>query len=152
MTAWITITKPTVGTGVSKADFGDDVIDNLEYLNTLKVRSFFVPLNGATALVTGDKAYYFVDEDLAGATVLTARAACHVASTSGNVVLTAKNNDIAMLSTNITMSQNKRNTLTDTPAVVIPTTLVYGDWIEISVINAGTGVTYCGVSFRIRPA
>lgn len=150
--AWITITKPTVGTGVSKDLFGDDVVDNLEYLNTLKVRSFFVPLNGATALVLGDKAYYFVDSDLAGASILTARAGCHVASTSGSVVLTVKNNGVSILSTNITMSQNHRNTLTDTQSVISSPTLAYGDWLEFSVVSAGVGVTYCGVSLRIRPA
>lgn len=150
--AWITITKPTVGTGVSKDYFGDDVIDNLEYLNSLKNRGFFVPLNDATPLITGDKKYYFVDQDLAGATILSARAACQAASTSGNVVLTIKNNNISILSTNITMGQNKKNSLTDTPSVISLPNLAYGDWLEFSVVSAGTGVAYCGISIRLSPA
>jgi len=34
MTAWVNITKPTTGSSVSKADFGDKVIDNLNVLRT----------------------------------------------------------------------------------------------------------------------
>jgi hypothetical protein len=151
--AWITITKPTVGTGVSKDNFGDDVIDNLERLHTLEDQSIWIPLNGATALVTGDKAYWRVPAKFNGGILAGVAAACKAGSTSGAVTLTVKNGATAMLSTNITLDQNETDTTTAaTPAVISTPALATGNFIEISVVSAGTGVTYCGVELTVRPA
>jgi len=151
--AWITITKPTVGTGVSKDLFGDDVVDNLERLHTLEDQCIWIPLNGATALVSGDKAYWRVPAKFNGGTLAGVAAGCKVASSSGAVVLTVKNGSTAMLSTNITLDQNETDTTTAaTPAVISTPALATGNLIEISVVSAGTGVTYCGVELTVRPA
>jgi hypothetical protein len=151
--AWITITKPTVGTGVSKDLFGDDVVDNLERLHVLEDQCIWIPLNGATALVSGDKAYWRVPSKFNGGTLAAVAAGCKVASSSGAVVLTVKNGATAMLSTNITLDQNETDTTTAaTPAVISTPALATGNLIEISVVSAGTGVTYCGVELTVRPA
>ena len=155
MTAWITITKPTVGTGVSKDLFGDDVVDNLERLHTLEDQSIWIPLNGATALVTGDKAYWRVPAKFNGGLLVGVAAACKAGSSSGAVVLTVKNGSTAMLSANITLDQNETDTLTSSAPGTINTAaddLATGNLLEISVISAGTGVTYCGVEITVRPA
>lgn len=150
--AWITITKPTVGTGVSKDYFGDDVVDNLERLHTLEDQCIWIPLNGATALVTGDKAYWRVPAKFNGGTLAAVAAACKAASTSGAVGLMVKNGATAMLSTGITLDQNETDTLTAAiPAVISVPALATGNLIEISVTSAGTGVTYCGVELTVRP-
>lgn len=153
--AWITITKPTVGTGVSKDLFGDDVVDNLERLHTLEDQSIWIPLNGATALVTGDKAYWRVPAKFNGGRLVGVAAACKAGSSSGAVVLTVKNGSTAMLSANITLEQNETDTLTSSAPGTINTAsddLATGNLLEISVISAGTGVTYCGVEITVRPA
>lgn len=151
--AWITITKPTVGNGVSKDLFGDDVIDNLNRLHALEDQCIWIPLNGATPLVTGDKAYWRVPSKFNGGSLVGVAAACKVASSSGAVVLTVKNGTTSMLSTNITLDQNETDTMTAaTPAVISSPTLATGDFLEISVVSSGTGVTYCGVEITVRPA
>ena len=153
--AYSVITKPTVGNGVSKANEGDKIVDNFAYLYALRNQSFYVPLNGATALVTGDKQYWRVPAKFNGGTLVGVAASCKVASTSGAVELAVKNGATSMLSTNISLDQNETDTLTAaTPAVINPATsgLATGNFIEFSVVSAGTGVTYCGVELTVRPA
>lgn len=152
---WHTITKPTVGNGVSKQNFGDDVIDNLEYLYDLLATPIFIPLNAATPLASGDKGYWRVPAKYDGGTLSAVAACCKVGSSSGAVELTVKNGATAMLSTNITLDQNETDTLTAATAAVIDTDhddLSTGDLIEISVVQEGTGVTYCGVEITVIPA
>lgn len=151
--AYTTITKPSIGDPVSKADFGDKAVDNFAYLYPLRDQSIWIPLNGATALVTGDKAYWRVPAKFNGGTLVGVAAACKVASTSGAVGLMVNNGATAMLSTGITLDQNETDTLTAaTPAVISVPALATGNLIEISVTSAGTGVTYCGVELTVRPA
>lgn len=153
--AYTVIIKPATGTGVSKANFGDPVVDNLDYFNDLKDSPVFVPLNGATPLVNGDKAYFRIPAKLNGGTIVAVAAACKDASTIGNVELTIKNGLTPVLSTNITIDQGETDTLTATTPAVIDTDaddLATGDLIEFSVVSAGTGVTYCGIEITFRPS
>lgn len=155
LTPWTTITKPTVGTGVSKDEFGDDVIDNLERLHDLEDQCIWIPLNGATALTTGDKAYWRVPAKFNGGTLAAVAAGCKDGSSSGAVTLLVKNGATSMLTTNITLDQSETDTSTATTAAVIDTAnddLATGDLIEISCSGAGTGVTYCGVELTVRPS
>jgi hypothetical protein len=153
--AWITITKPIVGEGVSKDNFGDDVVDNLERLHTLEDQCIWIPLNGATPLTTGDKAYWRVPAKFNGGTLAGVAAACKDGSSSGAVTLLVKNGATSMLSTNITLDQTETDTLTAAVPAVIDAAnddLATGNLLEISVSGAGTGVTYCGVELKVRPA
>ena len=149
------ITKPTAGTGVSKANFGDLVIDFLNWLLGISDTVVWIPLNGATALTTGDKAYYRVPSKLNGGTLAAVAAACKVASSSGAVTLAVKIGSTSMLTTNITLDETETDTLTAATPAVIDTAhddLATGNLIEISVVGAGTGVTFCGVELTLRPA
>lgn len=153
--AYSAITKPTAGTAVSKADFGDKVCDNDAFFYSLRDSVVWIPLNGATALTSGDKAYYRVPAKLNGGTLAAVAAACKVSSSSGVVTLAVKNGSTAMLTTNITLDQSETDTLTAATAAVIDTDhddLATGDLLEISVVSEGTGVTYCGVELTLRPA
>lgn len=149
------ITKPTAGTGVSKANFGDKLVDNDNYLYSLRDSVITLVLNGATALTTGDKAYYRVPAKLNGGTLVGVAACCKVASSSGAVELAVKIGATSMLSTNITLDETETDTLTAATPAVIDTAhddLATGNLIEVSVVSAGTGVTYCAVELTLRPA
>ena len=153
--AYSAITKPTAGTGVSKANFGDKAADNDAYFYSLRDSVVWIPLNGATALTTGDKAYYRVPSKLNGGVLAGVAAACKVASSSGAVTLAVKNGSTSMLTTNITLDETETDTLTAATPAVINTSaddLAAGNLIEISVVGAGTGVTFCGVELTLRPA
>lgn len=153
--AYTVITKPLSGANISKADFGDPVVDNFAYLYALRDEVVFVPLNGATALVSGDKAYFRIPAKLNGGLIVAVAAACKDASTAGDVELTIKNGATAVLTTNITLDQGETDTLTAAVPAVIDTDeddVATGDFIEISVVSEGTGVTYCGVEITFRPS
>lgn len=155
--AYSTIAKPSVGDPVSKTDFGDKAVDNLEYLHLLRDMSHWIPINGATPLVSGDKGYWRVPHKFAGGTLVGVAGGCTVASSSGAVVLTIRDftAGVAMLSTNITLDQNETDTLTAaTPAVIdaAHNTLIEGHKIEVSVVSAGTGATYVAAELTVRPA
>lgn len=149
------ITKPTAGTGVSKANIGDKLIDNDNYLYALRYISKFVLLNGATPLTTGDKAYWRVPAILDGGVLHSVAAHCKDASSSGAVEIAVKIGPQSLLTTNITLDQAEVDTLTAAAAAVIDTAhddLAEGDYIEFSVVSAGTGVTWCGIEFVMEPA
>jgi hypothetical protein len=160
LTPYTAITKPTVGNGVSKADEGDPMVDNFTRLHTLEDQAIWIPLNGATALVAGDKAYWRVPTKFNGGTLVGVAAACKVASTSGAVVLTVKNGATAMLSTNLTIDETETDTNTSSAAAVIDTAhddltndgAAAADLLEFSVVSPGASVTYCGIEITVRPA
>ena len=151
---WTTVSKPVTGTYLSKATFGDLVVDDLNYLYALRDESVWVPINGSVALVNGDKAYLRVPAKLNGATIVSVAAACKDPSTSGAVELSVKNGATSVLSTNITLDASENDTLTAAVPAVIDTDeddVATGDFIEVAVVSAGTGVTYCGVEIVFRP-
>jgi hypothetical protein len=154
--AYTVIAKPAVGAGVSKADQGDLIVDNFAYLYALRTWSIWIPLNGATALVAGDKAYWRVPAKYNGGLLVLTAAACKVGSSSGNVVLTVKNGATSMMTTNITIAQSQTDTTGGgCNAGVIDTAhddLATGNLLEFSVVSAGVGVTYCGVEITVQPA
>jgi len=154
------ITKPTVGNGVSKADEGDKMADDLAYFYALLAQPIYIPINGATPLVAGDKQYWPVPRKYHLGTLTGVAAKCKDASTSGGVELAIKIGANSMLSTNITLDQNETDTNTAAVPAVIDTShddlhndgAAAADLVEISVVSAGTGVTYCGVELTVRPA
>jgi len=149
------MTKPTVGNGVSKADEGDKMVDNFNRAHALEDQAIYIPLNGATALVAGDKAYWRVPEKYNGGKLVGVAAACKVGSTSGPVVLTAKKGATSMLSIDVTIDETETDTITSTSPGVIDTAnddLATGDFIEISVVSPGDSVTYCGFELTVRPS
>ena len=151
---WTTVSKPKTGTFLSKATFGDLVVDDLNYLYALRDEPVWVPLNGSVPLVNGDKAYLRVPAKLNGATIVSVAAACKDPSTSGAVKLSVKNGATNVLSTNITLDRAETDTLTAAVPAVIDTNhddVATGDFIEVAVVSAGTGVTYCGVEITFRP-
>lgn len=153
--AYTAITKPTVGNPVSKSLQGDPLVDNDAYFYSLRDSIVYIPLNGATPLVTGDKAYYRIPGKLNGGVLHAVAAACKVPSSSGIVELAVKKGATSMLSTNITLDETETDTLTAATPAVIDTAhddLATGNLIEISVVSAGTGVTYAGVELTLRPA
>jgi hypothetical protein len=152
--AYTVITKPTAGTAVSKADFGDPVVDNFAYLYALRDEAVWVPLNGALDLALTDLAYFRIPAKLNGGTLISVAAHCKDASSSGAVTLAVKNGSTSMLTTNITIDQGEFDSSTAATAAVIDAAnddVATGDFIEISVVGAGTGVTYCGVELTFRP-
>ncbi len=151
---WTTVSKPVTGTYLSKATFGDLVVDDLNYLYGLRDEAVWVPINGSVPLVNGDKAYLRVPAKLNGATIVSVAAACKDPSTSGAVELSVKNGATSVLSTNITLDASENDTLTAAVPAVIDTDeddVATGDFIEVAVVSAGTGVTYCGVEIVFRP-
>jgi hypothetical protein len=153
--AYSAITKPNIGDPVSKTDFGDKVVDNFAYLYPLRLTSIWIPLNGATALTTGDKAYLRIPAKLNGGVLSAVAAACKGASSSGVVTLLVKNGATSMLTTNITLDQSETDTITADVAAAIDGAhddVATGNLIEISCSGAGTGVTYCGVELTFSPA
>lgn len=153
--AYTPITKPVVGNGVSKSNFGDISADNLAYLYALRDQVIWIPLNGATALAAGDKAYWRVPAKFTGGLLVGVAAACKVGSSAGIITLAVKNGATSMLTTNITIDQAETDTLTAAVAAVIDAAhddLATGNMLEISVVDTGTGVTYCGVELTVRPA
>ena len=151
---WTTVNKPVTGTYLSKATFGDLVVDDLNHLYALRDEPVWVPLNGSVPLVNGDKAYLRVPAKLNGATIVSVAAACKDPSTSGAVKLSVKNGATNVLSTNITLDRAETDTLTAAVPAVIDTDhddVAEGDFIEVAVVSAGTGVTYCGVEIVFRP-
>lgn len=152
---WNDVADPVAGEGVSATDYGIPVLENLDRLHALEDQVFYIPLNGATPLVTGDKQYWRVPAKYDGGTLVAVAAACKVGSTSGAVELTVKNGSTSMLTTNITLDQNETDTLTAATPAVIDTSnddLATGDFIEIGVTSAGASVTYCGVELTVRPS
>lgn len=152
---WITVSKPTTGTYLSKATFGDLVVDDLDYLYALRDEPVWVPINGSVALVNGDKAYLRIPAKLNGATIVAVAAACKDPSTSGVVQISIKNGATNVLSTNLTLDQAENDTLTAAVPAVIDTAhdeVATGNFIEVAVVSAGTAVTYCGVEITFRPA
>jgi len=153
LTPYVAITKPSVGTGVSKSDFGDDVVDDLNRLHTLEDMSIYIPLNDATPLTTSAKGYWRVPSKFDGGSLIGVAACCKDGSSSGEIELAVKNGATSMLSTNITIDQTETDTLTAAVAAVISApTLAVGDFIEISVVQSGTGVTYCACELTVRPS
>jgi hypothetical protein len=153
--AYTAITKPTAGNGVSKSTFGDLASDNDAYLYALRSQCIWIPLNGATALTTGDKAYWRVPAKFNGGLLTAVAAACKDGSSSGAVTLLVKNGATSMLSVNILLDQTETDTLTSSQPGTINTAaddLATGNLIEISCSGAGTGVTYCGVELTVTPA
>jgi hypothetical protein len=149
------IAKPTTDTYLSKANFGDKVVDNFAHLYALRDVPIYVPLNGSVPLVNGDVQYQRVPAKFDGGTIVAVAAACHDPSTNGAVVITIKNGATTILSTNITLDQGISDTLNATVPAVIDTAhddVEEGDLLEISVVSAGTGVTFCGVEITFRPA
>lgn len=148
------ITKPTSGTSVKKGEFGDLVVDDLNYLYALRDMPVWVPLNGATPLVSGDKAYLRIPAKFDSGLLVKVEAHCKDPSSSGVVELAVKNGSTSMLTTNITLDQSETDTLTAASQAVIDTAhddVAEGNFIEVSVVQAGTGVTYCGVELTFRP-
>lgn len=153
--AYSVITKPNIGDTLSKTDFGDKVVDNFAYLYALRSVATWIPLNGATALTTGDKAYMRIPAKMNGWVLTGVAAACKVASSSGVVTLLVKNGATSMLTTNITLDETETDTSTALTPAVIDTAhddVATGNFIEISCSGAGTGVTYCGVELTFTPA
>lgn len=153
--AYTVITKPTAGTAVSKANFGDPVVDNFAYLYALRDEAVWVPLNGAIDLAVTDLAYFRIPAKISGSTLYSVAAHCKDASSSGAVELAVKNGATSMLTTNITIDQGEWDSSTAAVAAVIDAAhddVATGDFIEISVVSAGVGVTYCGVELVFRPA
>lgn len=153
--AWTNITKPSVGTEVSKENFGDPIVDNFAYLYALRQMVVSIPLNGATPLTTSDKAYYRIPAKINGGVLYSVSASCKTASSSGGVTITVKNGVTSMLSTNITLDETKTDStlsavqpVVDTGADDVATT----NQIEIAVTSAGSGVTYCSVELVFMPA
>lgn len=147
------ITKPTAGTGVSKANFGDLVVDCLNWLYGLRDMPIWIPVNGATSLTAGDKAYYRIPAKYNGGTIVGVSAACKGASTLGTVEFAVKNGSTSVMTTNPTLDQGETDTLTAATPPVINTAaddIATGNMIEISVVQAGTGVTYAGVEIILR--
>jgi hypothetical protein len=153
--AYSVITAPNIGDPISKTDFGDKVVGNFAYLYPHRLVSIWIPLNGATALTTGDKAYLRIPAKLNGGVLSAVAAACKVGSSSGVVTLLVKNGATSMLTTNITLDETETDTLTALTAAVIDAAnddIATGNLIEISCSGAGTGVTYCGVELTFTPA
>lgn len=154
--AYTVITKPTVGTGVSKSEIGDLMVDNFAYLYALRDQVFWIPLNDSTPLVAGAKAYWRVPAKYNGGLLVGVAAGCVDGSTSGAVVLALKDGagGTSMLSTNVTLDQSETDTSTSSSPGVIDTShddLVLGHKLEVSVVSEGTGVTYCGFEITVRP-
>lgn len=153
VTAWQTIDDPNVGEGVSTADYGLKVLDNLQRLHELEDTPIYIPLNAATPLAAGDKGSYRVPAKFNGGSIVSVAADCTAASSAGTVTLELKKNGVSILSTKITMEQGVTDSLNAAvQAAIIANTLATKDKIQASVINEGTGVTYCGVEFTLRPA
>jgi len=152
--AWTNITKPSVGTEVSKENFGDPIVDNFAYLYALRQMVVSIPLNGATPLTTSDKAYYRIPAKINGGVLYGVKAFCHGASSSGSVTITVKNGGTSMLSTNITIDETKTSSSDSAVQPVINTgadDVSTEDEIEIAVTSAGSGVTYCSVELIFMP-
>lgn len=117
------------------------------------VRFVTLTLNGATALTTSEKCYQGIPVEMNGMDLISVRADCKVASSSGAVTITIKNGATSMLSTNITLDESETNTDTAAVAAAINTSeddVATGDLIEAAVSGAGTGVTYCSVTLGFR--
>lgn len=112
---------------------------------TTKQKVYIKVLAEDTALATGDgKAYWTVPSDLNGMNLVDADAAVYTASTSGlpNIDLYNVTDSTDMLSTNITIDVNEKNSYTAATQPVIDTTkddVVTGDIIRIDVDAIGTG-------------
>jgi hypothetical protein len=153
--AWSEVADPVAGEGVSATDYGIPVLLLLDRLHALEDQVFYIPLNGATPLVTGDKQYWRVPAKFDSGTLVAVAACCKVGSTSGAVTLTVNNGATSMLSTNITLDQNETDTLTAAvPAVIdgAQDDLATGDLIELGCTAAGASVTYCAIELTIRPS
>lgn len=153
--AWTNITKPSVGTEVSKENFGDPTVDNFAYLYALRQMVVTIPLNDSAALTTSDKKYYNIPEKVNGGVLYGVKAFCHGASSSGGVTITVKNGGVSMLSTNITIDETKTKSSESATQPVIDTgadDVSTEDEIEIAVTGAGSGVTYCSVELIFMPA
>jgi len=149
------ITKPTVGNSVSKADEGDPMVDNFTRLHTLEDQELKIPINGATALVAGDRQYDVIWTKFDGGTIVDVGAVCSVGSTSGNVVLYIKKNGTNVLTTNITIEETETSSLTATVQPVINAavaTVAKGDLLEFGVVSEGTSVTHVIIVYAIRPS
>jgi hypothetical protein len=155
LTAYSAITKPTVGNGVSKADEGDKMVDNFTRLHTLEDQEIKVPINGATALVSGDRQYDLIWSKFDGGTIVDVGAACTVGSTSGAVELFIKKNGTSILSTNITIDETETGSLTAAVQPVVNAavaTLAKGDWLEFGVVSPGASVTHLVIVYVVRPS
>lgn len=153
--SWTEVADPVAGEGVSATDYGIPVLLLLDRLHALEDQVFYIPLNGATPLVTGDKQYWRVPAKFNGGTLVGVAACAKVGSTSGAVVLTVKNGSTSMLSTGITLDQNETDTLTAATPAVIDTAhddLATGNLIELGCTSAGASVTYCAIELTVRPS
>lgn len=155
---WKNISKVTdivVGEGVSKDLFGDKVAGNLDFLYALRSWIPLVMLNGAIALGVGDKGYVWVPAKLNGGTLSGVTAHCATPSQSGVVELGIKKNGVSMLDVNLTIDQAETSSLSAaTPCEIDEAlaSLATGDEIEVTVLQAGSGVQFLGVQFMFDPA
>jgi hypothetical protein len=130
-----------------------------DYLYALRDFPIDVPLNGPEPLTTNDKGYARIPAKLNGGSLVAIAAMCVGASSSGAITLNVKKSTgggayTTMLSTNITIDEGETDTLTaGVPGTIgASNTVATGDHIEVSVVDAGTGVTYCLAELVFRPA
>jgi hypothetical protein len=130
-----------------------------DYLYALRDFPIDIPLNNNTALTTNDKGYARIPAKLNGGTLIAVAAMCVGASSSGAVTLNVKKSTAGgafatMLSTNMTIDEGEIDTSTAAVpgAIGASNTVATGDRIEVSVVDAGTGVTYCIAELTFRPA
>ena len=120
---------------------------------TSSTRFITFTFNGSTALTTSDKAYQDIPVEMNGMRLVSWRAMCVGASSSGAVTIVIKKGSNSMFSTNITIDQSETSTDTAATTAVINTAyddIATGDVIEGSISGAGTGVTYCKVTLGFR--
>lgn len=130
---------------------GEDILA-ADVIATAGVVILPLRLNTVDALTTSDTDMEWVPEKLNGWEVESVVGLCSGASSSGDVTLTVKKNGVAILTTQITISQGQTTSLTapTQPVVdVTKNTLTTGDKLSAECSGAGTGVTWCTVQIKI---
>jgi hypothetical protein len=152
------ITTPVTATDISVNNFGKLTKENFDYFNGIKQTTPPIPLiSGDTVLTTSHKAYFPIFGKLVGGTLTNVWLSCTNASTSGAVEIAIKQTPggQSMCTTNFTMDEGETNSLDPAVPGVIDTShddLVEGNMMEISVVNAGTGVLNFCVTPEYTPA
>lgn len=144
--AWTDITKPTTATPVSKADYGDPVVDNLDYLYTLAKNIEIEAFAQDTDVAVGNGAKFIhIPPSLNGANITYVHAFVVTAGTTNttNVQITRIRgvNTDAVLSTVLSIDSGETGSDTAEAAAVIDTAnddLATNDILRIDITQVST--------------